>query len=186
MPDSTRTPPSIVPMVVPPVRPTRVLSQLQGESPALAAMTDFRRDGPAFVAPERRIDDALRDMIARGVSALVVVELERVLGLVTASDITGERPIGFLRSLLCRVRPCRRENIHVSDIMTPWADLEPLDFDWIACRTVADVAEVMIRACATHLLVVGGSADGAGRVALGLFSRTRMERQLDRALPNPC
>lgn len=186
MSDSIPTPLSMVPTVVPPMRPTPALPRLKGESPALAAMTDFRRNSPALVVPERRIEDALSDMIAWGVGALVVVELERVLGLVTASDITGKRPIRLLRSLLRKVRPRRRENIHVSDIMTPWADLEPLDFDWIACRTVADVAEVMIRACATHLLVVGRSADGAGSVALGLFSRTRIERQLDRALPNPC
>jgi len=45
--------------------------------------------------------------------------------------------------------------------MTPWAELKPLDLDWIACRTVADVAELMIRACATYLLVIGQSPDGA-------------------------
>jgi CBS-domain-containing membrane protein len=159
---------------------------LKGESPALAAMTDFIQDSPAVVAPGRHIDDALRDMIAYGVRALVVVEDERVLGLITASDIMGERPIKFLQSPLCKGNPCRHKDIGVADIMTPWAELQLLDYDWVAQRAAADIAEALVRTCSTHLLVVERSSQAAASVLRGLFSRTRLERQLDHALPDPC
>jgi hypothetical protein len=109
-----------------------------------------------------------------------------VLGLITASDILGERPIKFLQSPLCEGRPCRHKDIHVADIMTPWAELLLLDYDWVAQRAAADIAETLVRTCATHLLVVERSAQGAGSALRGLFSRTRLERQLDHALPDSC
>jgi CBS domain-containing protein len=184
--ESTPTPLSLTPLVQLPPRPTPALPRLKGESPALAAMTDFSQDSPAVVIPGRHIDDALQDMIAYGVRALLVVQGEGVIGLITAGDIMGERPIQFLQSPLCEGRPCRHKDIHVADVMTRWADLRPLEFDWVARSTVADVAEMLIGACETHLLVVERSADGAHSVLRGLFSRSRIERQLDRALPNPC
>ena len=42
----------------------------------------------------------------------------------------GERPIKFLQNPLCEGSPCRHKDIHVADIMTPWAELQLLDYDW--------------------------------------------------------
>ncbi|MBK7904614.1 MAG: CBS domain-containing protein [Proteobacteria bacterium] len=186
MPDPTPIQSSRAPPAVLPPRLTSALPRLKGESPALAAMTDFTHDNPAIVAPGRHIDDALRDMIAYGVRALLVVEDGKVLGLITASDIMGERPIKFLQNPLCEGSPCRHKDIHVADIMTPWAELQLIDYDWVSHRATADIAETLIRTCATHLLVVERSAQDTGSTLRGLFSRTRLERQLDHALTDPC
>jgi signal-transduction protein with cAMP-binding, CBS, and nucleotidyltransferase domain len=76
-------------------------SPLTRLSPASEALTDFAIESPISVAPERHVDDALQDMIRAGVRALLVMQDLVVLGLITASDILGTRPIQFLQSHLC-------------------------------------------------------------------------------------
>jgi CBS-domain-containing membrane protein len=98
-------------------------------SPGVRATTDFSIETPARVVPERLIDDALQDMVrARLRSLLVVDEGSAVLGLITAADILGTRPIQFLQNPLCESPPCRHQDIRVADIMTRWAQLRLLDY----------------------------------------------------------
>lgn len=82
----------------------------------LAAMTDFSSERPVIVSPKRH-------MMISGIRALLVVNETTVLGLITAADILGPRPIQFLQNPLCEGSPCRRRDVHVADIMTPWPTL---------------------------------------------------------------
>ena len=109
---TTTSPPKMV------VRRGACESALTRQSSALEAMTDFAIESPVFVLPARHIDDALQDMIQAGIRSLLVMENGVVLGLITASDILGTRPIQFLQSHLCVSQPCQHKDVHVSDIMT--------------------------------------------------------------------
>jgi len=151
------------------------------EYPAIVAMTDFTRECPVMASPERRIDDALQDMIQAGVRSLLVVAEGRVLGLITANDIQGERPIRFLRSANCLQEACRHSDIQVKDIMTPLEELPALDVAVLQRARLGDLAETFRRVNQSHLLVVEPSANDGCRVR-GLISCTRLERQLDRAV----
>ena len=157
-----------------PVNPTR---RFTADSPAIELMTDFHREQPIVVAPERHIEPALKDMILEGVRALLVADEAAVVGLITAGDILGPRPVQFLQNPLCRSSPCRHEDISVGDIMTPWAELEMLEFDWVRGRTCGDVVTAFSKTDATHLVVVEGRRP-APTVVRGLLSRTRLARQL--------
>ena len=151
-------------------------------SPALTAMTDFCCEGPAVTTADRHIDDALRDMITIGIRALLVVEGESVLGLITANDIMGERPILFLQSPLCAGSPCRHSDIHVADVMTGVMDLQTLPFDWVERATIATVVERFMNCDQSHLVVVSVPGKDGSSTLRGLFSRTRLERDLGHSL----
>jgi CBS domain-containing protein len=137
--------------------------------PAVSVMNDFTREYPVTVDEERQIDVALADMIRLGVRALLVVREQKVLGLITSYDIEGERPLQYLHT--------RRKDIQVGQIMTPWADLQTLNWWVIKDACVGDVLEVFRETDVMHLLVVEAAIDAVPCVR-GLFSRTRIERQL--------
>lgn len=140
--------------------------------PAARVMTDFTRDLPVTVNPDRSIDDALRDMIVAGVRALLVVRADSVLGLITSYDIQGERPLQFLASSGFS----RHDEIAVGHIMTPWADVTKLDMEWVSHARVTDVDRHFRRTLASHIVVT--ERGGGGEMIRGLFSRTRIDRQL--------
>jgi CBS domain-containing protein len=154
------------------------------DSPGIAAMTDFSCESPIVISPERQVDDALHDMIISGIRALLVVNGTTVVGLITAADILGTRPIQFLQNPLCQGSPCRRRDVQVQDIMTPWLALQVLSFAGVAGATAADLAECFSETDATHLLVVDLSSR-SGTVVRGLLSRSRLSRQLGIELSRP-
>lgn len=154
-------------------------SQRQGHTrpaePAVRVMTDFARDLPVTVAADRLIDEALRDMIVAGVRALLVVRADSVVGLITSYDIQGERPLQFLASSGFS----RHDEIAVGHIMTPWAEVPKLDMAWVSSAQVAAIDRYFQLTLVSHVAVVerGGSGE---EIVRGLFSRTRIERQLAR------
>jgi CBS domain-containing protein len=147
-------------------------------APALDAMTDLATEAAHVVTPERQIDEALRDMIAFGVRLLLVVSDHDVLGAITSYDISGERPIQFLQDPFRSGKPHRHADITVADIMTPVGEIRPLRLGWVAGATAADVAALFRSRPDTHLLVAEDEP-GGGVVIRGIFSRSRLERQLD-------
>ena len=74
-------------------RPTQAQSgKVSLESPALEVMTDLRRTTPASIRPQAPLAGANQLMIARGVRLLLVADYEEnVLGVISATDILGER-----------------------------------------------------------------------------------------------
>jgi CBS domain containing-hemolysin-like protein len=147
-------------------------------SPGVGAMTDFSTETPARVVPGRHIDDALQDMVRAGLRSLLVVdEGSAVLGLITAADILGTRPIQFLQNPLCESYPCRHQEIRVADIMTPWAQLRLLDYYQVTVASAGDLADQFRGTDTTHVLVIERAAVGTAQVR-GLISRSRLLRQL--------
>src|SRR5258708_15853040 len=68
--------------------------RVQASSPAIDVMTDLSRVVAVTIAAGASIDEAHQTMINHGVRALFVVDDARVvLGIVTANDIFGEKPI---------------------------------------------------------------------------------------------
>src|SRR5919204_7002102 len=63
------------------------------ESPAAQVMTDLTRVIPATIRPQAPLAGANQFMITRGVRLLLVVDEQHdtILGVITASDILGER-----------------------------------------------------------------------------------------------
>jgi CBS domain-containing protein len=140
-------------------------------------MTDFTWDMPISVAVDRFVDDALRDMIVAGVRALLVMRGEVVVGLITSYDIQGERPLRFLNASGFT----RHSDIEVGHIMTPWDKVATIDAPWVSSASVGDVVERFRRKRDSHFVVVEYAEQG-GAYVRGMFSRTKIERQLGESI----
>jgi CBS domain-containing protein len=157
--------------------PRRSILDGQGlklSDPAIYAITDFTRDYPMTVDPERQIDDALSDMIRLGVRALLVAKDQVLVGLVTSYDIQGERPMQFLQSS----NYSRHQDIRVVHVMTPWDELVALDWESVESGRAGELLAVFEQTNLTHMLVIEADRKTHVSVVRALASRTRLLRQL--------
>jgi CBS-domain-containing membrane protein len=148
------------------------------EDPAGSVMTDLRSVTAVIILSGDTVEEAHRRMIQRGVRLLLVVDQNReVVGLITATDILGEKPVQAVSQ-----RGIRREELLVRDIMTPQERLEVLDLKDVSASRVGHIVSTLRQAGRQHAVVV--EHDAAGRhVVRGLFSATRIARQLGVAIP---
>ena len=132
-------------------RPTQAKAmQVTHESPALEVMTDLLRSSPATIRPQAPLEGANHYMISRGVRLLLVVdERDTVLGVVTATDVLGEKALRAALEL-----GLRRDELKVGDIMTPARQVEVLAFADIEGTRVGHVLETLRRAGRQHALVI--------------------------------
>ena len=146
------------------------------DSPATDVMTDLRRVSAIIVDRNASVDDATRVMTARGVRALFVVDDTRqVVGIITATDTLGEKPMRFAQA-----RGIRHGEVLVRDIMTPSDRLEILEHATIAGARVGDVIATLRVAGRQHALAVetNPAAPDEGKTIVGIFSLTQIARQL--------
>jgi CBS domain-containing protein len=157
-----------------PHRSTDAGNRIQLYDPAINAMNDFSREYPVTVDEDRQIGVALSDMARLGVRALLVVNELKVVGLISSYDIEGERPIQYIQQF----HDVRRNEVQVGQVMTRWHDLVTLSWPAVKTARVIDVLQSLRDTNLMHLLVVDTESDGATSVR-GLFSRARIERQLE-------
>lgn len=148
------------------------------DSPALAVMTDLRQIPAATIDLDAPLDAANRFMIRRGVRLLLVTDDERqVLGLISASDILGEKPVQFALE-----RGIKRTEIRVRDLMTPHERLEALSYADLRHAEVGHIVATLKHAGRQHALVVDLSGDGGVQSLRGIFSASQIARQLGIAI----
>lgn len=152
---------------------TEAAPQVTMSSSALCVMTDFRKVPVATIGPDATLNQATGEMIARGVRLLIVVEADQVLGLITARDTQGERPIQIVRE-----RGVRHETLRVRDLMAPLESMDLLDLGRVMHAEVGDIVATLKNWGRQHALV--GERDPATGVMRirGIFSATQIGRQL--------
>jgi len=152
-------------------RPTqRQAARVTAASAAAEVMTDLARVSPATIRPNAPLAGANQLMITRGVRLLLVVDEqhESVLGVISASDILGERPM-----LAATGRGLRRDELTVADVMTPAEQVEVIFLADVEASRVGHVVETLRRAGRQHALVVDREA-----MVRGIFSLSQIARQL--------
>jgi CBS domain-containing protein len=156
-------------------RPTQAqAAKVSMDSPALEVMTDLMGATPATIRPQAPLAGANQFMITRGVRLLLVVDdHEKVLGLITATDLLGERPLQ-----VASARGLRRDELTVGDIMIDAEHVDVLTLAQVEAARVGHVVETLRRAGRQHALVVD-----AERMVRGIFSLTQIARQLGVAVP---
>jgi len=170
-------------------RPTQTQAgRVSAESPALQVMTDLQRTTPATIRPQAPLAGANQFMITRGVRLLLVVDdLENILGVITATDLLGERPM-----LVATSRGQRRDELTVADVMTPASQVEVVALADAEGARVGHVLETLRRAGRQHALVVDFDQLPAARplqpplrrtMVRGIFSISQLARQLGVTLP---
>ena len=151
-----------------------MLKQVSPDHPALDVMTDLTQVSTLTVDPNVSMEDALQKMIHGGVRLLFVVSsTQAILGVITARDIEGERPIQFIH----RTR-VRHQEILVRDIMTPADELDVLRLEDVEKSRVGDIVATLKRVGRQHALVMEPSRVGGAKAVRGIFSLTQIGRQL--------
>lgn len=153
-------------------RPAHLSQRVTLDSPAAAVMTDLDRVAAVTIGPGVSIEMANQCMIAAGVRLLLVVdEKQHIVGLITATDILGEKPFKHMQ----RTGETFSE-ILVNDLMTPQEKLEILQLQEVSRARVGDIVATLKYFGRQHALVVE-AAGGAQRLR-GIFSATQIGRQL--------
>ncbi|HTY03243.1 MAG TPA: CBS domain-containing protein [Rhodocyclaceae bacterium] len=142
-------------------------------SPAIDVMTDLHRVPPVTIGRLATIEDANRTMKSRSVRSLFVVDRGRVVGMITASDILGEKPLQVGHEL-----GVRHDEVIVRDVMTPAEQMKVISFRDVAGASVGNVVATLKRAGRQHALVTEAGESGARQFLRGIFSLTQIARQL--------
>ena len=144
------------------------------KDPAIDVMTDFQKVAAITIAPEEPIDTANSKMIRESIRLLFVVNRnQNILGLLTATDILGEKPIQFLQ-----ITRGRRKDITVADIMVPQGKIDVLDFSAVGRAKVGDIVETLKKAGRQHALVSDRPEPSQNKTIRGIFSLNQIARQL--------
>lgn len=142
-------------------------------SPALEVMTDLTQVKTATTSPATSLHQCEQEMIYQGVRMLFVVEeMPAILGLITTTDLQGDRPLRVVQE-----RRIHRDELCVADVMTPLEVLDAIEFDSMKIASVGNLVATLKRFGRNHLLVVDGPPGGPERVR-GVISRAQIERQL--------
>ena len=143
------------------------------ESPALDVMTDLRYTHAAVIEPQVTMESANAYMVQRGVRSLLVLNQDRALGgIITATDVLGEKPLRFMEE-----RRVKHHDILVSDMMTPLDRLEAIPIDEAKRAKVGNVISSLRDTGRQHTLVIEKHALGKVQVC-GIFSLSQIEKQL--------
>jgi CBS domain containing-hemolysin-like protein len=154
-------------------QPPSTFASVTAGSPAIAVMTDLRQVTAATIGTEATLSDATRTMMARNVRLLLVVAADQsVLGLITARDTQGERPIQWLHG-----RGGKFDDVRVSDLMIRTEDIDVIDITDVLRAEVGHVVASLQSWGRQHALVAETDSVGVTRIR-GIFSATQIGRQL--------
>ena len=147
------------------------------DSPAVEVMTDLRKIQAAVITPETPMEIANTYMIQRGVRTLLVMHDDSLVGIITASDILGEKPMRFIQE-----RGVKHSEILVMDIMTPLDKLEAIPLEEVMHARVGNIVSSLRESGRMHALVMDDHSIGLPRIC-GIFSWTQIEKQLGTTIP---
>lgn len=143
------------------------------DDPARNVMTDLKVVSLVNVRARASMESANARMIRYGVRLLLVVDdADKVAGLITATDILGDKPIRFLQHM-----GGTHADILVRDVMTTQRELEVMKLPDVAGAKVGQIVASLKQARRQHAIVVEESGDGS-EIVCGLFSATQIARQL--------
>jgi len=144
------------------------------DSPAIEVMTDLRCTTAAIIRPDATMEIANTYMIMRGIRTLFVTNSDQSLcGLITATDVLGEKPLRFIEA-----RRIKHSEILVQDIMTPLDQLEAIPIKEIEHSRVGNIVASLRESERQHELVIDYDDDASPKIC-GIFSLTQIEKQLN-------
>ncbi len=149
--------------------------------PALSVMTDFATSAMFSINHAVQIDQALEYMKAVGVRLLFVLNDDgQLIGLITSTDIQGERPTRYLLSVDATHMTATRADVLVKHIMSALGDWIVLDYRDVEKAIIAQIVTTFKSAGMRHLVVT--ETGPAGTAVRGVISATRVEQALGVAL----
>ena len=156
------------------VRPKPVADWVDLDNPAIDVMTDFKVVEPKTVNPDLSIDNALNQMKEQGVRLLLVIdEAEEIIGVITAKDIQGEKPIKIVQET-----QISRSELRVRDIMTPQPLISVLNMVSVEEAQVGHIVQTLHELKRQHTLVVEVDEHTGRQQVRGIFSTSQINKQM--------
>jgi signal-transduction protein with cAMP-binding, CBS, and nucleotidyltransferase domain len=151
--------------------------QVNLTDPAVSVMTDFRVRPMFKLSPHETIDAALEKMKVAGLRIAFVFDKgsENVLGMITAYDIMGEKPMRYMQDIGLNDHHVTRKDIKVGDLLDPVSTWVTATMRDVERATVQSVLIALQKSGRTHLPVIEPSNGGAPRLR-GLFSSAKLLR----------
>ncbi|MBI4985896.1 MAG: CBS domain-containing protein [Rhodocyclales bacterium] len=147
---------------------------VQVDSPAIEVMTDMRNVSAVTISPDVLLSQATHAMVSRGVRLLFVVEPDgEALGLATARDTMGERPIKMIQE-----HGGKHGDLRVKDCMTPRSNIEVLPLADVLRAEVGHIVATLKNVGRQHAPVVDNDTLTGEEQIRGIFSITQIGRQL--------
>lgn len=142
------------------------------EDPALSLLTDLCHSACVVASHRDRLDQTLHLMMRAGVRMVFVAGADgELVGMVTAEDLQGERPV--VRASSDHV-PHRE--LTLSDVMVPLHRWPTIDLARVRTARLGEIAATMHEHGLRYLLV---TQTKQGHTTLrGLFSASRLERAM--------
>lgn len=151
-----------------------VFEPLTPTDPAIKAMTDLKKVSARTIFPKESIETANQKMIQNRIRMLFVVNIsDEVIGLITANDILGEKPVRIAQQ-----DQKKHSDITVQDIMTPVDQIDCFQIKDVSTARVGDIVETLKSKKRQHALVVDYQGFNNKRTIRGIFSLNQIARQL--------
>jgi hypothetical protein len=119
------------------------------------------------------LSQATQTMVARGVRLLLAIRPDgEIVGLITARDTMGERPIKHIQQ-----HGGKHGDLTVRDCMTPLENIQVLSLEDVQRAEVGHIVATLKSVGRQHAMVVDLDANGE-QLVRGIFSITQIGRQL--------
>jgi CBS domain-containing protein len=142
--------------------------------PAVSVMIDYRTRASVTLSDVEPLDEALQHMKHAGVRCAFVVDRKKkaVVGMLTAYDISGEKPQQYMHLVGVPM-----EDVQVKDIMQKITDWKVADIKDIERSTVGELLNVFKESGVSHLPVLETTENNEQRLR-GLLSFAKVKRLL--------
>lgn len=141
------------------------------ERAAISMMTDLTKTPAVTIGEDATIKEAKAIMLRRGVRMLFVMRTQNIAGIITTTDILGEK----LLKVALNSRQ-KHSEILVKDLMTPRDQLEVMDKRDVARAKVGNLVATLQQSGRQHALVVCHHTTGTE--ICGIFSAADISRRL--------
>jgi CBS domain-containing protein len=147
------------------------------DDPALNIMVTLETSKPPIAAPGNTIDDTLVDMKASGTHIMLVIDDEKVEGVISSEDILGERP-----TKIAQARRITHDKILVRAVMTPREKLAAIDYDEIRFSKVGRILATLKETKQHYAIVVDTDSTSNKQTIHGLIYIYDIVKRLNKDL----
>jgi len=149
--------------------------------PAISVFTDFRQVTPVTIEPGMSIEAAMSKMKAAGVRLLLVPDHEdNIIGLISSTDIQGERPLKLSQDL-----GIPHHGIQVRMLMTPLDKVIAMDMVTVLDARVGHIISTLRKHERQHILAVETDRVSGEHVIRGLFSISNISKLIGQDVSDP-
>ena len=142
------------------------------EDPALTVLIDFYQASSSTIKETATMNEAIHDMELHDVQLLLVINTEhQLIGLLTAEDVLGEKPIQYIQQ-----NRLSRQQVLVHMLMTPLHQVPAFTIDSVKKARVGNIVKTLHTLNAPTALVIQDEQDK--KIVLGAFTTAQMSKQL--------